>query len=430
MQSILGEEYPAFLASYDQPPAKGLRLNPNYPLSLAKVAHLMPIPYEPYGYYCDEGWGADPLHAAGAYYLQDPSAMLTVNALDFAGDETVLDLCAAPGGKSTQLAARIPHGTLVCNEIDLGRAKILLGNIERLGITNAIVTNLTPEAVAKQWAGRFDVVVVDAPCSGEGMFRKNPLAVGEWSEQNVQMCAARQRAILDQAVLCLAAGGRLVYSTCTFAPQENEQNVAYLTHTYPLKCVQTTLRVQKATQEGLLPYTRRFYPHQGQGEGHFVAVLQKTDEPARTVAAPYYAKDALSPADCRLVRDFLRRTLDGPIAGTLHRMGDNVLLYHGALSLPAKGLLCAGVRLGELVKGRLEPHHMLFGCLPLANRLALSPSDPRLAAYLHGESITLVPSDAPVSQGYATLCVDEYPLGGGKMVGDVFKNRYPKGLRI
>ena len=427
MQAMLGPQYADFLASYDHPPYKGLRVNPRYAEAMAPLVQKMqPIAYQQGGYYCDEGWGNHVLHAAGAYYLQDPSAMIVANSLSFGGDECVLDMCAAPGGKSTQLAAMVPRGTLVSNEIDLGRAKVLLGNIERMGFENVIVTCLPPEAVADRWAGQFDVVVVDAPCSGEGMFRKNPLAVEEWSPENVALCAARQRRILNSAVRCLRPGGRLVYSTCTFSAQENEQNVQYLTDTYPLHCVPVTPQVQAVTVEGLLPHTRRFYPHLGQGEGHFVAVLAH-DNLRTADNAPYYTKDALPLADAKAVRGFLAELGCRP-QGVLLTMGDNISLYRGALPVP-HGALCAGVKLGTLQKGRLQPHHMLWRCLPVANRLFLAATDPRVAAYLHGDSLTLCSTDGPLAAGWGVLCVEGCALGGFKNVDGILKNHYPIGLR-
>ena len=429
MQGLLGPQYDAFLASYDQPPTKGLRLNTRYSNAVPPaMAGLEAIPYQEGGYYCEDGWGGHVLHAAGAYYLQDPSAMIVANSIDLEGDECVLDLCAAPGGKSTQLAAMLPHGTLLSNEIDLGRAKVLLGNIERMGCDNVIVTCLSPEAVARRWAGCFDVVVVDAPCSGEGMFRKNPLAVEEWSPDNVSLCAARQRSILDCAVRCLRPGGKLVYSTCTFSPVENEDNVRYLMASYPLYCVPTTPRVAAVTCEGSVPHTRRFYPHLGRGEGHFVAVLALagTGDATAPLRAPYYAKDTLASTQAKAVRAFLA-DLGVDAEGVL--LGDEpCMLYRGALPVPS-GVLCAGVKVGTLQKGRVQPHHMVWRCLPVANRLQLRWDDPRVAAYWHGESIALAPTDNAVAEGWGALYVDGYPMGGFKNVGGLLKNHYPKGLR-
>ena len=230
MQRMLGPEYPAFLRSYDRPRSVGLRFNPLKGADLPQLSFgLTPVPWAPHGYFYDPATrpGLHPYHEAGVYYLQEPSAMAPAVLLDAQPGELVLDLCAAPGGKSTQIAAALQgRGLLVCNEINPGRAKILARNIERLGITNALVLQETPQRIAAAFPHCFDRVLVDAPCSGEGMFRKEAAASADWSEATVAHCAARQQEILDAAAVLLKAGGRLVYSTCTFAPVENEGAIA------------------------------------------------------------------------------------------------------------------------------------------------------------------------------------------------------------
>ena len=427
MRTMLGEEYPAFLASYDRPPARGLRVNRRYisdeTLWRALSCAHAPIPYQDGGYYCDEKVGAHPLHHAGAYYVQEPSAMLTANALDVPVGAHVLDMCAAPGGKTTQLAAMVgPTGWVVANEIDLGRAKTLMGNVERLGLANVVVTSLAPTRVAAEYGAVFDIVVVDAPCSGEGMFRKNPSAVDEWSSDNVAMCAARGRDILLRAAACVREGGHLVYSTCTFAPEENEGGVRFLLDTGDFAPVMPTARVLAATVAGEMPFCRRFYPHSGLGEGHFVAVLRRispTDVPPKCVphAAP-------PPAAWRTIRAHLRGTLGTVPAGDCVWVNRQACLVAPDMPLPRYGCLSAGVKLGEAINDRLDPHHMLFKCLPTAARLDLAVDDPRVARYLHGETL-----DADLANGWCTVMVEGCPLGGGKVVNGVLKNHYPKGLR-
>ena len=222
MQRMLGPEYPAFLRSYDRPRSVGLRFNPLKGADLPRLSFgLTPVPWAPHGYFYDPATrpGLHPYHEAGVYHLQEPSAMAPAVLLDAQPGELVLDLCAAPGGKSTQIAAALQgQGLLVCNEINPGRAKILARNIERMGITNALVLQETPQRIAAAFPHCFDRVLVDAPCSGEGMFRKEAAASADWSEATVAHCAARQQEILDAAAVLLKAGGRLVYSTCTFAP--------------------------------------------------------------------------------------------------------------------------------------------------------------------------------------------------------------------
>lgn len=430
MQAELGDDYAAFLASYDLPAQKGLRVNRRYLederlWALLDVPHRA-IPYQWGGYYYQGHLGASPLHQAGAYYLQDPSAMLTANAADMPDGALVLDLCAAPGGKSTQLAMANRGGIVVSNEIDLGRAKTLLGNVERMGLDNAVVTSLPPAAVEEAFGAIFDVVVVDAPCSGEGMFRKNPAAVDEWSEDNVAMCAARQRDILSHAAGCVKEGGLLVYSTCTFSHDENEGSVRYLLERGDFALVPPTPRVYAATVAGDMPEARRFYPHLGMGEGHFVAVLRRTtptDVPPKGVP-----KRPLTGAEKRCVEDFCRETLGKVPQGELCYVNKSVCLVGPDMPLPRYGALSAGVKMGELQTGRkglrLEPHHMFFKCMPLANRLDLALDDPRVAQYLHGEGIA-----ADVPSGWGVLCVEGCPLGGYKAVDGILKNHYPKGLR-
>lgn len=433
MRALLGAEYPAFLAALDAPAEKGLRVNLRF-IDKERLLPLLaqdvtPIPYQEGGYYYRGHLGAHPLHQAGAFYLQDPSAMLTANAVDIQPGSMVLDMCAAPGGKSTQLAAMVGEaGLLVSNEIDLGRAKTLMGNIERMGAARTVVCNLPPEEVAALWGARFDVVVVDAPCSGEGMFRKNPAAVAEWSPDNVLMCAKRQRRILDSAMRCVRQGGLLVYSTCTFAPEEDEESVRYLLESGHFEPVAPTQRVLAATTCAAdTPYCRRFYPHLGRGEGHFVAVLRRKsphDVPPK-MAPPR----GLPQADAVCVRGFLGSVLADIPQGDLVYIGNAVCLVPQGTSLPRYGVLSAGVKLGEVARGkgglRFTPHHMLFKCLPTVGRLNLACDDPRVTAYLHGDSV-----QAEVPNGWGTVCVEGCPLGGYKSVDGTIKNHYPKGLRV
>jgi len=431
MQGQLGDDYAAFLASYEQPAAMGLRVNRGYIAdealwALLDVPHV-PIPYQAGGYLYQGELGKHPLHQAGAYYLQDPSAMLVANAVDIPRGAWVLDMCAAPGGKSTALAAMIgEEGLLVANEIDLGRAKVLMGNVERLGLNNVVVTSLPPAKVAEFFGAVFDVVVVDAPCSGEGMFRKNPLAVDEWSEYNVTMCADRQKDILDQAALCVKEGGRLVYSTCTFAPQEDEESVRYLVSTGAFEGMASTDRVLAATVCEEEAYCRRFYPHLGAGEGHFVAALRRLTPP--DVPPKFAPKRLLRGEEAKAVNAFLEATLASVPSGELCYINNQICLVSADVPLPPYGVLSAGVKLGELVRERkgyrLEPHHMAFKCLPFVNRVALDLFDARLAGYLHGESIA-----AEARDGFGVLTVAGCPVGGYKAVDGILKNRYPKGLR-
>ena len=291
MKVLLEEEYEAFLSSYDRPRNVGLRLNPlktDAPPALDGFG-LSPVPWEKHGFYYDSATrpGLSPYHEAGLYYLQEPSAMAPAGLLDVRPGMKVLDLCAAPGGKTTQLAAALRgEGLLVCNEINPKRSKILARNIERLGIANSLVLNEHPQKLESHFAGYFDRILVDAPCSGEGMFRKEEAAVTDWSEETVEMCAHRQQEILASAAKMLAPGGRLVYSTCTFAPAENEGTVSRFLEShadFSLVAVDAPWFdpgrpdwTEERNPE--LAKTFRLWPHKLRGEGHYAAVLEKSPE--------------------------------------------------------------------------------------------------------------------------------------------------------
>lgn len=431
MQRLLGEEYSAFCAALEQPKAVALRCNPTYlspeALATALGVELTAVGYEPYGYFANLApSGKHPLHHAGAFYMQDPSAMLTVASVEVPQGGMVLDLCAAPGGKTTQLAAHMQgKGVLVANEIDLGRAKILLGNVERMGIANALVTSLAPSAVADTFGAAFDLVVVDAPCSGEGMFRKNPQAVALWNPGNVALCQSRGRQILDCAMRCVRQGGKLVYSTCTFAPEENEQAVQYMLDSGDFCQIRTKEGVQKATAEGIgQPLSRRFYPHLGAGEGHFVAVLERVTP----TPAPPKPKlpSPLTSAERKLVQSFAKENLTHLDLDSVWRIGENLFYLPNPCAVPQFALLTYGVKLGSVQKGRFVPHHMFFKCLAdrFLHHTHLSLEDARTAAYLHGDTI-----EVSHPSGYGVVEVMGCPLGGVKATDYQGKNHYPKGLR-
>ena len=271
MQKQLGEEYPEFLACYDKPRQQALRYNPlkrtesgeSMEEALTALFRMEKVPWAEHGYYypADVFPGRHPYHEAGLYYIQEPSAMAPVGRLEIKPGERVLDLCAAPGGKSTQIGALLHgQGLLVSNEINPSRAKILSENVERMGLANACVTNESPERLAEVFPEYFDKILVDAPCSGEGMFRKNEIALTEWSEENVRLCGERQDGILNEAAKMLRPGGRLVYSTCTFSEWENEGSIQRFLERHP---------------EFTLLESQRIYPHKVRGEGHFLATLQR-----------------------------------------------------------------------------------------------------------------------------------------------------------
>lgn len=447
MEQMLGAEYPAFLQSYEKERYQALRVNPLKAQRDEFVAKapfsLRPVEWEPNGFYYEkeDTPGKHPYHAAGVYYIQEPSAMAPAAYLDAQPGEKILDLCAAPGGKSTQIAAAMRgEGLLISNEIHPARAKILSENIERMGIRNAMVTNESPQSLAKVFEAYFDRIMVDAPCSGEGMFRKNVDACDEWSTENVELCAQRQAEILECAASMLRPGGRMVYSTCTFAPEENEGTISRFLANHPeFSIVDVTHYAQMssgvaawtdAPQPGL-ERTIRLFPHKVDGEGHYLAVLQKEGSVSENYEG-YCAKGTekgIPERDAKEYLEFAGETLRVKPTGKLIRFGEQ--LYIAPEQMPStKGLkvLRPGLHLGTMKKNRFEPSHALA--------LALKPEDvlhsydmagdsTEVRAYLNGQTVS-----ADGEKGWYLMTVDGYSIGWGKLAGGMIKNHYPKGLRI
>lgn len=408
-------EWEAFFQSYENPPYKGVRLNvlkgDRYALK-EKLSFLEEaILHEENGYYTrEEKLGKSPWHFAGLFYSQEPSAMSAAPLLEVKRGERVLDLCSAPGGKGTQLASYMQgEGILVLNEPMLPRAKILSQNVERMGIKNAVVTSEMPENLSEFFEGYFDKILVDAPCSGEGMFKKNAEeALGEWSEENVVLCAKRQKHILAHATKMLKKGGKLVYSTCTFSEEEDEGQVRdYLQN-------HTEMRLIKE---------EKLYPHRVKGEGHFVALFEKTDGTERELK---YKKSTVTKGAEKEYREFEKKFFTASYAKNLHEA--NGALYE----LPDRvfdwknlHLLRVGVKLGDIVNGRFEPAHSLAMALKKEECKRVVDLDERLAEkYLHGETL-----EYEIENGWCLVCLEGYPLGLGKAVNGTIKNHLPKGLR-
>lgn len=458
MSALLGDEFDSFLASYEQPPATALRANTLKiaPESLAERLSIdpLPVPWSTGTFLLpatDQARpGKHPYHAAGLYYLQDPSALMPVEILDPRPGETVLDLSAAPGGKSTQIAARLAgQGLLIANEVVSKRGWELAGNLERWGATNVAITTETPSRLADRFPGFFDAVLVDAPCSGEGMFRKSLAARQAWTPALVEGCALRQQGILEHAAVLVRPGGRLVYSTCTFAPEEDEGAIARFLIDHP----EFTL-VEPPARPGFCPgrpdwlpaslleklpagrgseLTRcvRLWPHRGPGEGHFAALMVRSGlstahrpDTIRAYQPPRLPKAAQAAFDA-----FVSKTLTvTPTVAAPAVIGS--YLYALSPELPdLRGLrfLHPGWWLGEVKKDRFEPSH--------AFALGLTPSKVRqvadypagssdLLAYLRGETLVSTGED-----GWTMVTVDGFPLGWGKRVAGRLKSHYPKGLR-
>lgn len=419
MQSQLGPEYPDFLKSLERPRAVALRFNPLKGPKPRLSFVNQPIPWEPQGYYYDPQArpGLHPYHEAGVYYLQEASAMAPVALLDPQPGERICDLCAAPGGKSTQIAGRmLGQGFLLCNEINPSRAKILSRNIERMGVANALVTNEHPQRLAQRFPGFFDRVLIDAPCSGEGMFRKEEAAVTDWSPETVQMCARRQGEILNSGAALVRPGGRLVYSTCTFSREENEDAVAAFLAEHP-DFVPEPVEAPWFTPGPNGSF--RMWPHKLLGEGHFAAVLRRVGQPK--------APEESAPGE-KLPETFSSFARE---LGILLPEGKATLfgqsLYWTPEEMPELRnlkVLRPGLELGQLEKGRFEPAHALALWLQdCANTQSYPAQSPELAAYLHGE---VIPSR---QRGWCLVKADGYSIGWGKGDGTVLKNHYPKGLR-
>ena len=419
MEAQLGDAYPQYLASLERPRAVALRFNPLKGERPVLDFVQENVPWEPMGYYYDPVArpGLHPYHEAGVYYLQEASAMAPVALLDPQPGERICDLCAAPGGKSTQIAGRLAgKGLLLCNEINPKRAKILARNVERLGIANAMVTNEHPANLEKRFPGFFDRVLIDAPCSGEGMFRKEEAAVTDWSQETVEMCAARQHEILHSGSQMVRPGGRLVYSTCTFAPEENEQAIAAFLESHPDFYPEAVDAPWFAAGEN---GSFRLWPHLLKGEGHFAAVLRRRGEGEVPDVSVKAEKAPREWTDFAKVLD-----IELP-AGRPVLFGQS--LYWAPEEMPELArlkVLRPGLELGEIRKGRFEPAHALALWLKKCkNRISFCAESKEIEAYMHGD---VVPCS---NRGWCLVQVDGYSIGWGKGDGTVLKNHYPKGLR-
>ncbi len=472
MKALLNEEYDDYLRSLETGAYKALRLNP-LKADEAQLLVLLNkyigvddrVPWEPLGYYYSEDEqeqgkammppGKNPLHEAGMYYIQEPSAMLPAARMMAGGGERILDLCAAPGGKTTQTASYMNgRGVLVCNEIVASRARILSENVERMGVRNALVLNETPQKLRDSFVDYFDRILVDAPCSGEGMFRKNEQAQDEWSVDNVRMCAERQDEILDCAATMLKPGGMMVYSTCTFSKEEDEECIERFLGRHP---------------DYKLGGEEKLFPHRIRGEGHFAACLVRegtTDASGYCSCGTFdgvritdYLQDsdrdrnksrskgrdknrgrdnggseAGRKAFGEFCRDVLTEEAIAHLNGRLLWYGENLyLMPEGAPGIDGLKVLRPGLWLGTFKKERFEPSHALA--------LALRPEEARnkvditlktAIGFIAGMTIDNEKNDKECGEdlrGWVLVCCEGISLGWGKAVGNTIKNHYPKGLR-
>ncbi len=447
MQDMLGAEYDAFLKEYEKPRKYGLRLNTlkmtpeefenkvNFPLQR--------VPWTENGYYYEANLqpSKNPLYFAGLYYLQEPSAMAPASRLPVEPGDKVLDLCAAPGGKATELANRLQgKGLLVANEISASRAKALLKNIEVSGISNALITNATPRELAERFPGFFDKILVDAPCSGEGMFRKEENVMAAWEPNRPDYFANLQKDILDQAIAMLKPGGLLLYSTCTFSPVENEGSISGALERHP---EMTLLPMKEYT--GFAPgrpewgngnreleKTIRLWPHKLSGEGHFMALMKKegTLDPVVPIEENSKAR-RLGRTEKEILDDFLQHIKSERFQNGLEIRKDKVYCSQ-AIAADLRGLtfLRNGLYMGDMKKNRFEPSQALAMALKAEEYdfvLSFQQDDERLIRYLKGE--TLIP-DKKQEPGWYLICVENLPLGWGKITGNVVKNKYFNAWRM
>lgn len=454
MKRILGDEYEAYLASMDERRKFGLRVN-TAKISVEDFLKISPfpltqIPYVKNGFFYDEQLqpAKHPYYFAGLYYLQDPSAMTPASRLPISEGDVVLDLCAAPGGKATELAARL-HGTglLIANDISAKRAKALLKNIELFGVENAFIVTEYPAKLAEYFTGFFDKILIDAPCSGEGMFRKEPSMVKAWEQNGPEFYAKLQREILEQALPMLKEGGMLLYSTCTFSPLEDEGSVEYL--------LSLDERLQLVEMEGYSGFVKgnpawiesenteiekavRIFPHKLDGEGHFLALLQKGEVASKgSDFSMRHTRSGLKGEEKKLFDEFAKNLNRSFEDARLE--SKNGMIYYMPEKLPQmRGLrfLRSGLFMGEVKKKRFEPSQSLAMVLKADEYkkvIKLAVDDERVFRYLKGETLVLEEKDLSKEAkkgGWCLVCVEDYPLGWGKLAGMNLKNKYHSGWRL
>ncbi len=450
LKSFLSEEeYQKYKTAINGEPIRGLRVNTNKIKveSFLKKHNLKLTPLN----FCDDGFilnsneklGNSISHITGQFYLQEPSSMLAVCSSGIENENRplkVLDLCASPGGKSGQIASRISNDSILfSNEIISSRAGVLYSNIERLGLTNVVVLNEKPENLLG-FENYFDYVFVDAPCSGEGMFRKNPETIQEWSMDNVELCASRQKDILEVASKLVSAGGKLIYSTCTFSKEEDEEIVEWFLDNFNYQLQDVPKQIKNCTIASKVKikdadFARKCFPFSGVGEGQFVAVFKNLDEECLEtmhIKKHYRSLNEIGRSDRILVDEFFENNTDFKLSKRPLQVGDNIYLqptaFDGKLQTIMDDLkfVTIGVKIGSVEKGRFEPNHNLFMAMPEIFKIKIELTDEDLKKYLHGEELCSNIS----KKGYAVVTKNGFAIGGVKIAGGKLKNLYPKGLRI
>lgn len=432
MKALLGENYGEFEQSLDLPAFRGLYVN-SLKCDIDKFKRLFPYAlknthFSGAGFYIDsdiEKLGINPLHHAGAFYLQEPSAMSVASVVNAKEGEKVLDLCAAPGGKSVGLANSLKNsGLLWSNEYVKSRSFTLLSNMERIGVKNAVISNSTPEALAKSLKAFFDKVLVDAPCSGEGMLRREKAEYDDWNTKNISICVNRQKNILDNAAKMLKSGGELTYSTCTFNREENEEIALWFLKNHPEFEI---LEIKNHFgRDGFgLKQAKRIFPADG-GEGHFIVKFRKGED-TQNVKFSGFTYDKIPP----VFRDFWESTFTTEVPENITNTGSRIYIIPSLLpKTEGINIIRAGILAGEIRGKNFIAHHNLFSCAEMGkckNYIDLPLSSPLLLKFLHGEEIPV--SDFNVNKGWCAVFCEGIALGFGKVSGGQMKNHYPKGLR-
>lgn len=448
MKELLGEEFDEYIACYDEPRYYGLRVNTGK-ISVEEFQkicpfEITPIPWIENGFYYDGDRispAKHPYYFAGLYYLQEPSAMTPANRLPVEPGDRVLDVCAAPGGKATELGAKLQgQGVLVANDISSSRAKGLLKNIEVFGIGNVLVLSEEPGRLEDYFVEYFDKILIDAPCSGEGMFRKGKKMVKAWEEHGPEFFSNIQKSIILQAARMLKPGGMMLYSTCTFDSRENERIIEQLLEKYPEFRILDVLPYEGFCQ-GMPQFTEgkiedikrtvRIFPHKMKGEGHYVALLQKGDSLREKELKLKKNNAKRIPED---LEKFMKDVFWELDSSRLDIHGERI--YYMPEDLPdVRGIrfLRTGLLLGELKKNRFEPSQAFAMCLKkeeYAHCIDLAAQDCRVARYLKGETVDVEDLTGTSKKGWQLVCVDGYPLGWGKLTNGTLKNKYLPGWRL
>lgn len=436
MKSLLGNEFDDYVSSFKEPRLYGLRVNTSKISTeeFLKISpfRLTPVPWIPNGFYYseDDKPAKHPYYFAGLYYLQEPSAMTPAHVLPVEPGDRILDLCAAPGGKSTELGARLNGtGLLVSNDISASRAKALLKNIEVFGIGNVIVTCEYPEKLKEKFYGFFDKILVDAPCSGEGMFRKDGKLIKSWETQGPEFFAPVQRGILREAADMLKPGGSILYSTCTFSKSEDEDNMEWFLREHKDFEPEYIYDYEGFVRAYGMEEAVRLFPHRLKGEGHFVALLHKKGSHEKNIPEVIQGCKKIPDEITEFLGEYDKKTG----TGRLEISGDKVyIMPEGTERLRGLRILRSGLLLGELKKNRFEPSQafaMTVDPDKYSTVAYLKSDDINVIKYLKGETIEVSDSELKGSAKNVLVCVDGFPLGWGKLNGTTVKNKYLPGWR-